>query len=94
MKEFIFFIKGYLTQISEESFIKEKDALITKIMESPKKLLAYKRILWNEIDSYLYHFDRDQNAVNIIRELTKSDVIEFYEVWFLNEFENINHDNL
>ena len=66
--------------IKDETFKKEKEALITQIMESPKKLFTYNSRLWREIDNKIYHFDRDQSEVNIIKDLTKNDVIQFYEV--------------
>ena len=69
--------------MNEETFKNEKEALITIIMESPKKLFGYNLRLWREIEHKMYYFNRDQSEVNIIRDLTKNDVIEFYEVTLL-----------
>ena len=69
--------------MSDDTFEKEKKALITIITESPKTLFGYNIRLWREIDHKRYYFNRDQNEVNIIKDLTKNDVIEFYEVTML-----------
>ena len=69
-----------LQTLKQEEFIKEKNALITKLSEEPKSLFAMSTKLWWEIISSQYIFDRDKRLISILKKIELNDIIHLYQV--------------
>lgn len=65
--------------MSDEEFLKHKEALAAQRLEKPKQLRTQTTIYWMEITAQQYHFDRANVEVAYLRTLSKKDVISFYE---------------
>merc|ERR1711962_872943 len=75
----------YLEELSEEDFIKHREALANRRLEKPKKLAHLTATWWVEITSNQYHFDRDQVEVAHLKQLTKQNIIDFYKHWIASD---------
>ncbi|XP_056631781.1 insulin-degrading enzyme isoform X2 [Diorhabda carinulata] len=76
------FLDSMLTQIiemSEEDFVKHREAWAAQRLEKPKQLNALTNRFWSEITTQQYHFDRANVEVAYLRSITKNDIIEFYK---------------
>ncbi|XP_023021581.1 insulin degrading metalloproteinase isoform X2 [Leptinotarsa decemlineata] len=69
----------YISDMSEEEFLRHREALAAHRLEKPKQLSTLTNRFWVEITSQQYHFDRANNEVSYLRTLSKKDIIEFYE---------------
>ncbi|KAG7155866.1 Insulin-degrading enzyme-like [Homarus americanus] len=69
-----------LEKLSEEDFLRHREALASRRLERPKKLSHLTANWWVEITSNQYHFDRDACEVAHLKTLTKQDVIDFYKL--------------
>lgn len=69
-----------LDSISDEEFMRHRDALASRRLERPKKLAHLTSIWWAEITSNQYNFDRDTIEVAHLKTLTKQNVVDFYKV--------------
>lgn len=70
---------GNLETLSEEDFLRHREALACRRLERPKKLSHLTANWWVEITSNQYNFDRDVLEVAHLKTLTKQDVIDFYK---------------
>ncbi|KAK7077939.1 hypothetical protein SK128_003283 [Halocaridina rubra] len=70
-----------LEGLSEEDFLRHRDALASRRLERPKKLAHLTSTWWMEITSNQYNFDRDAIEVEHLKTLTKQDVIAYYKLW-------------
>lgn len=68
-----------VSEMPEEEFERNKEALAVKRLEKPKRMYSRTAKYWSEIASKLYHFDRDEAEVDVLRTLTKKDLMSFYE---------------
>lgn len=66
--------------MTEEEFLRHKEALAAQRLEKPKQLATQTSIFWSEINSQQYHFDRAEVEVAYLRTLEKIDIINFYKV--------------
>lgn len=66
--------------MSDEEFIKHREALAAQRLEKPKQLTTLTHRFWSEITAQQYHFDRANIEVAYLKTLTKIDIIEFYKV--------------
>ncbi|KRZ08336.1 Insulin-degrading enzyme [Trichinella zimbabwensis] len=66
--------------LSHEEFEEHRAALTAKRLEKPKKLVSAASKVWSEISSEQYNFERDQKEVDILKTITKEELIEFYKV--------------
>lgn len=76
------FLKDMLTRLetmSDEEFLKHKDALAAHRLEKPKQLKIQTTLYWMEITGQQYHFNRANVEVAYLKTLSKADVIKFYE---------------
>ena len=64
--------------MTDDEFQTHVQALVTTKLEEPKKLSKQGDIYWNEISSYQFHFEREQNEVDEIKKLTKTQLSEFF----------------
>lgn len=65
--------------MSDEEFLKHKEALAAQRLEKPKQLRIQTTIYWMEITAQQYHFDRANVEVTFLKTLSKKDVIDFYK---------------
>ncbi|XP_055383724.1 insulin-degrading enzyme-like isoform X1 [Condylostylus longicornis] len=72
-----------LEEMPKEEFERYKNALITLKLEKPKKMNTqfYKDL--NEITLAQYHFERDQAECEIIKKISKEEIISFYKTYIL-----------
>merc|ERR1712037_299718 len=78
IEAFLGSLEKSLGELEEEEFKKQVEALATKRLERPKKLSVRNGRYWSEILSQHYNFDRDAVEVEVLRGLTKEDVLTFY----------------
>lgn len=69
----------HIIEMSEEDFVKHREAWAAQRLEKPKQLNALTNRFWSEITTQQYHFDRANIEVAYLRSLTKNDIIEFYK---------------
>jgi len=79
IESFIASIKESLEKMDEAEFATQVEALASKRLEKPKKLSVRNGRFWSEILSHHFNFDRDNIEVAALRQITKDDVIEFYQ---------------
>nr|XP_045607622.1 insulin-degrading enzyme-like [Procambarus clarkii] len=68
-----------LEKLSEDDFLRHREALASRRLERPKKLSHLTANWWVEITSNQYHFDRDVCEVAHLKTLTKQNVVDFYK---------------
>lgn len=66
--------------MTDEEFLRHREALAAQRLEKPKQLTTLTHRLWSEITSQQYHFDRSDVEVAYLRTVNKNDIIQFYEV--------------
>ncbi|WKY12611.1 hypothetical protein Q1695_003870 [Nippostrongylus brasiliensis] len=72
-------IRKEISEMSEEEFEKQKAGLITRLLEKPKTLGARSRRFWNEIDCRQYDFDRNNSEVEVLKTVSKEDLLEYFD---------------
>lgn len=72
--------------MTDEEFKTHVEALALTKLEEPKRMSKQCEIFWNEITSHQYHFDRENDEVEALRALTKTDLKAFFNVRFLYFF--------
>ena len=83
IEAFIQWVHKYIEDMSHKDFETQKQSVITRRLEKPKNLIDNSYRLWSEISSKEYDFNRDEIEVKAIKELTKQDIIAFFEVIFI-----------
>jgi insulysin len=83
------FVEHFGTQIlsidmTDEQFNGYRDALIKNKMKPHTKLLEESHEYWQEIFLSRYHWNRKEDEVHELSVLTKQDMIQFYDEYFLN----------
>lgn len=78
IEAFLYMMKSYIEDMSEDQFLNHRQALASRRMEKPKKLSHQTAKYWSEITSQQYNFDRDSIEVASLKALTKEDVCKFY----------------
>ncbi|CAG2172600.1 unnamed protein product, partial [Oppiella nova] len=79
IEAFIQWVHKYIEDMSDKDFETQKQSVITRRLEKPKQLSEYSQRLWSEISSKDYDFNRDEIEAKAIKELTKQDIIAFFE---------------
>ncbi|XP_076044547.1 insulin degrading metalloproteinase isoform X2 [Oratosquilla oratoria] len=85
IETFLHKMGGKLEEMSEEDFIKHREALAARRLERPKRLSHLTGRWWQEITANQYNFSRDTIEVGHLETLTKKDVIEFYQNFVRND---------
>ncbi|KRY88368.1 Insulin-degrading enzyme [Trichinella pseudospiralis] len=68
-----------IKNMPSEEFEEHRAALTAKRLEKPKKLVSAAAKVWSEISSEQYSFERDQKEVDILKTITKEELIDFYK---------------
>eukprot|EP00210_Caulerpa_lentillifera_P000591 g572.t1 len=71
-----------IVDMKEEDFETRKAALIEEKMQKDKNIGETSLDLWNRIISRQYDFDAKDKEVQIIRKLTKQDIVDHYTTFF------------
>uniref|UniRef100_A0A915HZW7 Insulin-degrading enzyme n=1 Tax=Romanomermis culicivorax TaxID=13658 RepID=A0A915HZW7_ROMCU len=79
LEAFLIQMEETLKNMSHEDFEKHKTALANIRLERPKKLSSMALKLWNEITAEQYHFSRDKAEVDVLKSLTKEELLQFFE---------------
>ncbi|CAG2168148.1 unnamed protein product [Oppiella nova] len=79
IEAFIQWVHKYIEDMSDKDFETQRQSVITRRLEKPKNLIDNSYRLWSEISSKEYDFNRDEIEVKAIKELTKQDIIAFFE---------------
>ncbi|KAJ8935785.1 hypothetical protein NQ314_012635 [Rhamnusium bicolor] len=79
IEEFLESMLEYINDMSEEEFLRHREALAAQRLEKPKQLSTQTNRFWSEITAQQYHFDRANVEVAYLRTLSKCDIIEFYK---------------
>lgn len=80
---FIIF-KKQIEEMSDEEFNRHKEALAVQKLEKPKRLSTLFNKFLNEISLQQYHFDRPEKEVSILRNVTKSELLDYYKSYVLS----------
>lgn len=70
--------------MSDEEFERHKEALAAQKLEKPKRLSTLFNKFLNEISLQQYHFDRPEKEVAILKTITKSQLIDYYQSYILS----------
>ena len=71
--------------MSDEEFSRHKKALADQKLEKPKKLSTRHDKIWNEIYNQRYNFNRVDIEVEALENLTRDDILEFYDKYIAIE---------
>lgn len=69
--------------MSVEEFEKNKEALKTQKLEKPKRLSSQYSQFMNEISLQQYHFDRSEKEVEILTNISKDQILEYYKLFIV-----------
>lgn len=69
--------------MTDDEFERHKEALAAQKLEKPKRLSTQFNKFLNEISLQQYHFERSEKEVAILRTITKTDLIDYYEHFIL-----------
>ncbi|XP_020519710.1 insulin-degrading enzyme-like 1, peroxisomal isoform X2 [Amborella trichopoda] len=75
---FLDMFESKLHTMSDDEFLSNKGTLIDMKLEKHKNLREESAFFWTEIEDGTLKFDRTEPEVAALRELTKKDVIEFF----------------
>lgn len=67
-----------IDELSEKKFNSYKDSLTANKIEKPKKMVSWFNKYWAEIASQEYHFNRSASEVEILKGITKEDMLAYY----------------
>lgn len=68
-----------LQQLSPDEFEKQKQGLISRLLEKPKNLAALSARLWGDLDKDQPIFDSRQQIADLVSEIALNEFITFYE---------------
>jgi secreted Zn-dependent insulinase-like peptidase len=83
------FFEEKVKNISDEEFNLNISTLISLHQTKDKKLSEESIKIWGEIDNGQYEWKRDEKQIEILKKITKKDVIEFYEKYLLFEHKRL-----
>lgn len=64
--------------LAEKKFNSYKDSLTANKIEKPKKMSSWFNKFWAEIASQEYHFNRSVSEVEILKGITKEEILQYY----------------
>ncbi|KHJ91514.1 hypothetical protein OESDEN_08624 [Oesophagostomum dentatum] len=71
-----------IVKMPDSEFEEQKAGLITRLLEKPKTLSGRSKRFWNEIECRQYDFDRHESEVEVLRDVTKEDVLKYFDKKF------------
>jgi len=73
-------VQELLNDLPEDDFSRSKESLSIKLSEKPKGQSEQAAVFRSEIKNQYYNFNRAKIEVEELRSITKSDIIDFYNV--------------
>lgn len=67
-----------IENLPDKKFNSYKDSLTANKIEKPKKMSTWFNKYWSEIASQEYHFNRSASEVEILKAITKEQILEYY----------------
>lgn len=80
IENFLKVMKQQLENMPLEEFERHKKALAAIKLEKPKRLSAQFSKFLNEISLQQYHFNRAECETNLLKEITKTQFVDFFDV--------------
>ena len=74
--------------MDEKEFESEKSSLILRLLKTKKKLVNLSMQIWSEIGKNEYFFKRNEAMAEIVKRLTKDEMLAFFKVCTINGFES------
>lgn len=78
IEAFFAFMEQDIENLSEKKFNSFKDSLTATKLEKPKKMSSWFNKYWAEISLQEYHFNRSTSEVEILKGITKEQILEYY----------------
>jgi len=75
-------VPALLERLGADEFENHRQALLTAKLEQPKTLRQESSIYWNEISQGTYDFERSERDAEVLRGLTKAEVLAFWHATF------------
>ena len=85
---FRFILQEYIAKLDEKEFESEKSSLILRLLKTKKKLVNLSMQIWSEIGKNEYFFKRNEAMAEIVKRLTKDEMLAFFKVCTINGFES------
>ncbi|CAO1412986.1 unnamed protein product [Diamesa tonsa] len=85
IEKFLFSMIDQIEKMTDVEFDKHKEALKAQKLEKPKKMSSQFSIFMNEIGLQQYHFERCDVEVEILKSITKSQVLDFYKTFITRD---------
>ncbi|ODV93679.1 hypothetical protein PACTADRAFT_51446 [Pachysolen tannophilus NRRL Y-2460] len=82
--EFLQKFRAMLSEMSSEKFNKNVESLIAKKLLKKKNLSEEFSKIWGCITSGFYDFDFNEQEVEVLKKLSKNDLLNFYDDYILN----------
>jgi len=73
-----------LKKMSDEEYSHHVEALIVKKLEKPQNLQQLSSRLWAEIREHKYIFDRHKKDAEILKRITRDELLQFFETFVQN----------
>lgn len=80
IEAFFVLMEQEIADISAEKFQNFKDSLTAVKVEKPKKMSSWFNKYWAEIALQEYHFNRSSSEVEILKGITKEDMLAYYRM--------------
>lgn len=84
IEEFLRQFKDILTQFSDQEWEKHVDALRSLKLQKQTMLGHEIKLNWNEISKNTFQFDRREDFVKELQNITREDLIQFFEEKIIN----------
>jgi insulysin len=79
IEDFLTNLDTILKNMTEEEFLQHRAGLSTRKSEKPKKLKDRQNIIWSEINTHLYEFDRQRIELIELEKVTLDEVIALFD---------------
>ena len=77
-EEFLEIFTNTMESLSDEEFESTRKSNIKILQEEEKEIEARSKFVWDEIRNQFYEFDKKSKALEVLKNLKKSDLIQFY----------------
>lgn len=78
IEAFFAFMEKEIEELPDKKFNSYKDSLTAMKVEKPKKMSTWFNKYWTEIALQEYHFNRSSSEVDILKGITKEDILGYY----------------
>ncbi|WWC73601.1 uncharacterized protein I206_107573 [Kwoniella pini CBS 10737] len=78
IEQFLTGLQETIDEMKDDEFEKHKQSLIAKKSEKPKNLSEESKRFWGRVKDRYYEFNKRENDIESLKQITKSDIIELY----------------